>query len=381
MSEDRHALVAGVAVSDLTGFGAVGSSIVKSVSEAIGTVYRPTAIRREGRAAADAEAYGIEKRAQAEARARMIETRVEESIEARAVTRIKAMETRRQRALEATVDEALRLSQDAPEAEARALDEDWTNAFITHAQEITGEDLRAIWARILASQARADAATVSRATLDAVRLLEPAMARQFEAAIRMWAAMGQIMHLDDGPEGMMNLHASEMMALEEIGLLRRYDRNEPNMDFADGVVLAFYDTPVGHGGRVPWPEGRKNLQGFANGSVRIDRMVPTWRGQELAAVLMTDLYTAMAEKDFSAIAPAYVSKEVRLDIITAWAAQVSDRGYLVVLKKLRSQAPAEDDVSRSTLTPRFIMREQGSDWAWESLTEHELKVLSILHPD
>lgn len=372
MSEAPKVPSIDVSVKDLAGIGSAGEKIIDAISGAIGTLYRPTSIRKDGRAMADAEAYRIEKRAMAEAKARLISEDAELTIEARAANRLRAQEVRRQVALEATVDEAVARSGRRPKATGRALDEDWTNAFITHAQEISGEELRAIWARILADQATDGAPEVSRATLDSVRLLEPSMARQFEAAIRMWAALGQIMHLDDSPDGMMNLHSPEMMALEDIGLLKRIDRDEPNLEFTDGVVLSFFDGADSFWGTPqPLPRDGKLEGRLTSRRVRLDRMIPTWRGQELAAVLVEGLHVAMMSGDYETIAPGYGTHDIRLGYLTDWAAQISDRGYIVVLNVLEKAEPGADGAVRNQISPKYVMRDEGEEWQWDALSELE----------
>lgn len=367
--EDARDLPAAARVADLLGAGEVAREIVAAVSSAIGTLYRPRAIRNQAIAAADAEAYATERRATAEARARLIEDDATGTLQARAVARIKARETHRQITLEATIDEALRLAPPEGDAGARRLDPDWTNAFIDHAQEISEADLRRIWARILVQQAKEDQPPVSRATLDSVRLLERSMAQEFERLFRLWIALGQIMDLDEGPEGAININTQDALALTEIGLLRRETREEANLDIG-GVILSF------HWGARYRPEisatgyGPEHPLFWQAAKLRIDRLIPTWRGQELGAVLFEDLYPRMNAGALDALAPAYRTEEARARVVFDWANGFRARGWEVVLNEVAKRRGTADG-GGTMLVPTALLQADGDAVVWRDLAPAE----------
>lgn len=346
-SGDDPALPGKAAATDLAGLGEISRTILTSVADAIGVLYRPRAIRDQGQAQADADAYATIRRAEAEAQARLIADGAQEELERRALTRLRAREVRKQITLERTLDAAVDVAESAGSQRSRPLETDWTTAFIDHAQEISAEQLRAIWARVLARQADADAPAVSRATLDSIRL---------------WAAMGQVMDLDDGPDGAININEMEMLALTEIGLLRRESGREANLEFTN-CVLSFHAP----------------LQGQTNPSwqpreIRIDRLLPTWRGMELATVLFPGLYAAMSDPDGpGAVAPGYADQETRAALLTDWAESFAGRGVAVVLNGLQPRTDLPDG-GGTILRPQMVL--SGSDPAWQDLSTSQADLIT-----
>jgi hypothetical protein len=57
---------------DLVGLGKAVKTVADAVRGAVSTLYRPTAIKKEGKARAEVEAYRVETLAQAEVRAAII---------------------------------------------------------------------------------------------------------------------------------------------------------------------------------------------------------------------------------------------------------------------------------------------------------------------
>lgn len=251
-------------IGDLGGAGKIVESVLSALSGAIGRLYQPTAIRKEGVAAADVEAYRIERIAVAQAQAALIRGDADAlppsradvpAISARSIAlslpaptgkeraadRLLHVETKRQRNLEDVVDEGLAYAQQA-EAEgagSRPIDDDWMFAFIDYAQNVSSADIRRLWAKILSNQATGDNPTISRATLDAMRLLEPSGAALFERIVRAYMLTGMIMAVHETEELAFNPDAIETLNLIDIGFLRRIDVKEASVAHHRGVWMFF----------------------------------------------------------------------------------------------------------------------------------------------
>jgi hypothetical protein len=145
-----------VEIKDVLGLSAVGVRIVDKISNAIGTVYRPRAIRNE----AEAKGHEIEVLGKARARDRLVQAEAELSIIERAKVRVDHRELIRQRNIETVAEAALEFAAVEeehganPEAPPEDIDPDWFGRFINKAQDVHGEQMQQVWGRVLAKEAR-----------------------------------------------------------------------------------------------------------------------------------------------------------------------------------------------------------------------------------
>ncbi len=155
------------------------------VGSIAGSLLAPWKARQQSRAGeiaatGQARALGIEARAQAEAR-EILASRsgavVTMTINDRVSQRIQFQEEKRQRNIEAVVkDAADRLGdQDVPHERP---DHDWTARFFSYVQDVSREELRILWARILAGEVKRKGNTSIR-TLQVLRNLDCATADLF----------------------------------------------------------------------------------------------------------------------------------------------------------------------------------------------------------
>ena len=160
-------------INDVTGLAKPVTKFLEMVQGAIGTWYRPRAVRRE----ADAEAYATVVRACAEVKASEIQVlgdvRVQELAQ-RARNRLVAQEMKRQENIDAIVEEALGLLPEA--AKEDPVDPGWASRFFHECQDISHEELRAVWAKLLANEV-AEPGACSRRTLSILRDLSAGEAR------------------------------------------------------------------------------------------------------------------------------------------------------------------------------------------------------------
>lgn len=366
-------------VEDLAGFGRIAEVIAKSVGKAIGTVIEPWQTKRVGRAQADVETYLIEKRAEADAKAAIVahQSKLEIaeleagtddiSIRGRAARRLVTQEVLRQSNIEAILYDASKRANDAEQmgCEPRSIADDWINSFLKYAEDVSDAELRRVWAKILSSQATQGAPTVSKATMDAPRLIETDQALMFERAVRLYIAMGQIMDVQpvEGSDIGYYSHMNEATALEDLGLLKRMRDIEPHLDVHGGVLTFWRDalSSVDAGYRVHWTDPKvrhRFLEGVLQvaskqtfdhdgirHSLRVDRQILTSRGFELAAVIIpgfNDLVMSsrgVSQKDDPEINPnnAILSDfgrtELRQLILEQWADNFSSMGAAVVFNE------------------------------------------------
>jgi hypothetical protein len=374
-------------MEDLAGFGKIAEAILDKVAAVTGTLYEPTKVRKLGRAQADVEAELILKRTAAELEAedmrRERQARLDpsiidaEALKARTGGRLLAQELRRQQNLEQIVHDAATSETDG---EPRAIEDDWMEAFLRYAQDISSEEVQSLWSRILTSQATESAPAVSRATLDALRLLEPAQAANFERAIQLLISMGQIMDVDPhgDPSVAFNVNALESLALEDIGFLKRIQEKEAGLGLV-GTTLSFWN-PIDFVSIGPdkmktfWNDGThldeivpkikelskggRDLEGFRK-ETPIDRYILTSRGFELAAVIFDGFYdqlNATTVPDDTRLG-AFSNREKREQVLTYWAEQFTDKGAAVVLNDA-SRTPD----GKSLVVPKRLFEEEGRQW-------------------
>lgn len=154
----------GLTIKDLVGLSEPACKLIDALRATTGVLFEPTRIRRKAKA--EAESAIVEAKANLQIR----------ELEHRAFDRIKAREARRQENIENIVEEATR--QLPPKSEGQKLDEDWVSDFMNHCQDISDEQMRQVWARILAGEFSSPG-TYSLRTLNFVKLLSKKDAEVF----------------------------------------------------------------------------------------------------------------------------------------------------------------------------------------------------------
>ncbi len=393
-------------MGDLTGAGKIFEVIVNKIADVTGTLYEPTQIRRVGSAKADVEAELIIKRAKAEVAALRLkeESRAElqaeaddiEALRARASQRLITKEINRQANLERIVHESLQITADgeSKNQKERSIDDDWIAAFIRYAQDISADGVRQIWSRILASQATQNRPAISKATLDALRLLEPRQAKVFERAVQLFISLGQIMDIEPhgDPEIAFNINTIEVMALEDIGFLKRVTSQETSLEFHD-ATLTFWKEYV-----VPGPaygddalvwktelfwntDGERDsvlqeIKAITAGEtrdakelrnhIRVDRLLLTSRGYELASILLEGFYEMLSQNgpsDQETIG-VFALETTQKRILKEWAKQFAFQGAAVVLNRSQSKNEMEDgeEVTKTELLPVYLLDKASATW-------------------
>lgn len=185
-------------VSDLAGLGKLAEKLIDALGAALGTVYRPIAlrvdaagearrIRATGEAQTEVESARVRTLARAEAERRVISANTDEQIEARAEQRRRSREARRQRNLENIAAEAL--NQPSTNVDERTVDPDWMNAFVDLAEDVSNPDMQAMWARVLAAEV-ASPGKYSVKALQTLRGMTHPDALSFDAICRAVSGFG-----------------------------------------------------------------------------------------------------------------------------------------------------------------------------------------------
>lgn len=379
-------------MEDLAGLGKIAEVILDKFAAVTGTLYEPTKVRRLGRAEADVKAEMILKTTAAELEAESLRRshRAELDLESqdpkllreRAGQRLITQEIKRQENLELIVHDAL---QNAGDADPRDIDDDWMETFIQYAQNISADGVRQLWSRILANQATDGQPAISKATLDALRLLEPHQAVNFQRAIQILIAMGQIMDVQPhgNPEIAFNVNALESLALEDIGFLKRIQEKEAGLAF-NGFTLSFWNPLIefdeDDGSRskldfkTEWNYERFHervvpiIKGISHGKLDtqglrketpIDRYILTSRGYELASILISDFYDLLEANEIADCPDLgrYQDAAVRQFVTDHWAALFHQKGAVVVFNRAE-----RDKDGRAVLHPEKIYDMSKESW-------------------
>ncbi|WP_406824126.1 DUF2806 domain-containing protein [Pedobacter sp. KACC 23697] len=120
--------------------------LITLIGEGIGSLYEPTKIRRK----ADAEAYRIEKMAEAKAKGLIISSKAELTIAEKAHNRILIQEIDRQINIEDIAQKTVKYLKESDVLED--IDQDWKTRFFNKAKDISNDEMQEIWANILANE-------------------------------------------------------------------------------------------------------------------------------------------------------------------------------------------------------------------------------------
>jgi len=389
-------------LEDLAGLGKIAEVILNKVASVTGILYEPTYIRRIGRAKAEVDAKWIIKRTEAEITSNKLHQQYNTQLSAealdvdklreRAGQRLIRQEINRQKNLEHIVYESLAQidTGGTGSQQERAIKDDWMETFIRYAQDISEEGVRQIWSSILSSQATEDRPAISKATLDALRLLEPRQAKVFKRAAQLFISMGQIMDIEPhgNPEISFNMNVIESLALEDIGFLKRVTSKEVSLDF-HGLTFTFwkeYISSKSEGNPTEeklWNTGENRasvlnkIEMIAAGEsrdteslrheIQIDRFLLTSRGYELASILFEGFYEMLSSTPPTDLGPldAYASEKTNAFILKEWAKQFSIRGAVVVMNlptPTSTTIEGGEKIVRTRYRPSFIFDPIVGDW-------------------
>ncbi|MFA5229270.1 MAG: DUF2806 domain-containing protein [Candidatus Paceibacterota bacterium] len=193
------------------------AKLIEVVSEGIGTLYKPRAIRKE----ADAVAYKNETLAKAEAKKILIEGEAQIELIERAKKRLVNQELNRQINIEEIAERSIKYLDENVSEEP--VDNDWRTKFFAKAQDVSEEDMREIWAKILATEVSRPG-TINFRTLEVVSNISRKEAETFQIACSLASSKSYIWKLK-GQNSLdeFGLSYSDLMIIRDAGLVHDND--------------------------------------------------------------------------------------------------------------------------------------------------------------
>ncbi|MEO3690535.1 DUF2806 domain-containing protein [Roseateles paludis] len=301
-------------IKDLAGLSQPLTKLVEVVSSAVGTVYRPKAIRDE----ADAQAYAKKALARADTESALESKALEFSsaldrvqqalkdhpqLAERARNRLLAREVEGQLNVESIADfasEAL-----PPAVSSQPVNADWRRKFFQEAENVCESDMQLLWGKVLAGEVTAPG-TYSTRTLDTLRRLSKWEAELFRKACAIAMSDGWIAV----PTGDLNeslkpfgLTYTDILSLRDAGLL---------MD-GDHIHKDFSQSPRA-------PDGSARPVVLFNNGVMIELSGASMAALRLPALLFTRAGTELQRLNGQAETPEYLA---------ALAAALRQRGLSV----------------------------------------------------
>ena len=218
-----------VSLIDLGKLSKPATKLIEAVSAAIGVLYEPTRIKK--RAAAEADAWLIQTKAEAQAK----------TIKVRAARRLFAREMRRQENIETITEKALvalpaEVSEDAAEP-------DWIFQFFETCQDVSDSTMQEVWARILAGEI-AEPGGYSRRTLMILRTLGTRDANSFsKLRTLIWKLDGQLFPIvqdTDRETVKRHIKFAEFLHLSALGLINFNSPIGYKLTYSQNRFLAEY---------------------------------------------------------------------------------------------------------------------------------------------
>lgn len=202
--------------------------LIEVISQGIGTLYKPRAIRKE----ADSEAYkiGVIERAKSNAIAegKIIDFELYENIQQRIVYQ----ETRKQINIDNIAQIAGTQLNQEQEVSDEKIENDWTTRFFNIAEDISDEEMQNLWGRILAGEIKKPKSFSIR-TLELLKNLSKEEAEIFTkfSNLKIFAGnTSMVFNQDDGKflEDEFGIKFTDRLLLTELGLIS----SENNLEFS-----------------------------------------------------------------------------------------------------------------------------------------------------
>ena len=209
------------------------TALSERISDAVGTLYRPTQMVKEAKAQAAAKII----LAQADIRI--------SALEERALRRMVLEEGRKQANIESITQQALLDLK--PDADPKKIEDDWLAHFFEKARLVSNAELQSIWAKILAGEANAPGA-FSRRTIDRVSTLDKSDAELFTTLCGFAWYVGHrliplVYDVNDPPYEAAGINFMALAHLEDIGLVNR-ERGLLWPKLPNRFTVGYYETLV-----------------------------------------------------------------------------------------------------------------------------------------
>lgn len=221
--------------------------LVEVISQGIGTIYRPRAIKKE----ADAKAYEIEIVERAKSKALAEGKELEAETLSRIEERILNKEIRRQENIDKVAESAAEELKNEQEVPEDPISEDWSTRFFNIVEDISDEEMQSIWGRILAGEIKKPK-SYSLRTLEFLKNLSKDEAMNFVkiAELAILASGKNLVFNPDNGEMLkekFGITFPNILELKELGLINM-DSNL-NLSFKkqtqkDSVTILYHDKGI-----------------------------------------------------------------------------------------------------------------------------------------
>ncbi len=251
-----------IALLDVGQISEPASKLIEAVRAAVGVVYEPTRIRRQATAEADAALILTKSNLKIE------------GLQRRAAERLISRELRRQQNIEQITLKAI---EELPAAVAdEKVDTDWIIQFFDNCQDITNDEMQAIWARLLAGEV-AQPGSFSPRTLATLKVMRSEDAVLFERVCAfVWDTGDELIPILLRPRGSFipedtpSLSFVELMHLASMGVLT-------SAGIADVYVTGI--TQIDYFGK------QHHLPSLGEQGVPVGKAVFTEAGRDLARIV------------------------------------------------------------------------------------------------
>ena len=189
--------------------------LIDVVSKGIGTLYRPRKIRKE----ADAEAYAIKVLEKAKALSASESKLIEAETSDRIAQRLVAKEVRRQENIDTVVEMAANNLENATVSE-KPVDDDWAARFFDIVQDVSKDEMKVLWAKILAREIEKPS-SYSLRTLELLRNISFEEAELFmKIADFVFKQRGCMIFAENGELDKYGIKYNDLAKLREAGLVQ-----------------------------------------------------------------------------------------------------------------------------------------------------------------
>lgn len=192
--------------------------LIEVISQGVGTLYRPRAIRKE----AEAEAIKIEiierAKSKAQAESKLFELETLNLIE----QKLLFQEKRKQKNIDNIIEVATKQINEESDISSAKVDEDWTTRFFNIAENISNEEIQRLWGRVLSGEVKKPG-SFSLRTLDLLKNINKEEAEIFTkfAQLNVKHKAGHFIPYIDTVyfEKQFDIPYSDILTMIELGLL------------------------------------------------------------------------------------------------------------------------------------------------------------------
>ena len=189
--------------------------LIQVVSEGIGTLYRPRRIRQE----ADAQAYAIKVLRKASAEAEAEAAKIQSDTASLIIQRLEGKEIRRQENID-TVVELASQNLEGKSVSDKQVDVDWATRFFNIVQDVSKEEMKVLWAKILAKEIERP----SSFSLRTLELLRTVSSEEAELFVRLSEFILKqescFVFIEKGDMSKYGLSYNDLASLRESGFLQ-----------------------------------------------------------------------------------------------------------------------------------------------------------------